>query len=338
MRDVTSAAREGVLATPGKDPAVEPQPAIDTSESGLGSLGKDADRALRRLGRVGATVRAMRPLHWVKNLLVFVPLFEGHHTDLAEELAPGVLTFVAFCLCASSVYVVNDLADLQQDRCHPQKRCRPFASGELSPTHGLLLATGLAGLAFGVAAFTPRPVTHVLWAYWLGTLAYTLVFRQVAVLDVVCLAGFFTLRLLAGALAASEELIPWLFWVAGLGFLSLAFLKRTIEIRIRGGGDRRALHVYGRPNLRLLGVAGKTFGCLAVLASAAFIPSEYAGEIYSHPQRLYPLVALGAFWLARMWSLADRGRVDEDPVVFVAFDRTSQAVAVVAAAIAWLAI
>jgi 4-hydroxybenzoate polyprenyltransferase len=305
---------------------------------GFNALRAAADRALRRMGRAGAMARAMRPLHWVKNLLVFVPLFEGHQTDLAEELGPTLLTLVAFCLCASSVYVVNDLADVQQDRCHPRKRCRPLAAGELSPRDGLALAAVLTAVGFGVAAFAPRPVTHVLWAYWLGTLAYTLVFRQIAILDVVCLAAFFSLRLIAGALAASEQLIPWLYWVAGLWFLSLAFLKRTIELRVRGEGDRRALHVYGRPNLRFLGLAGKTCGGLALLVSAAFIPSEYAGAIYSHPERLYPLLLIGGFWLARIWVLADRGRVDEDPVIFVVGDRTSHALAVAAAAITWLAI
>jgi 4-hydroxybenzoate polyprenyltransferase len=304
---------------------------------GFNALRAAGDRALRRMGRPGAVVRAMRPLHWVKNLLVFVPLFEGHKTDLAEEIGPTFLAFLAFCLCASSVYLVNDLADVEQDRCHPRKMHRPLAAGELSPRDGLVLAAVLAAIGFGVAAFAPRPVTLVLWAYWLGTLAYTLAFRQIAVLDVVSLAVFFTLRLLAGALAASEQLIPWLYCVAGLGFLSLAFLKRTVELRFRGEGER-ALHVYGRPSLRLLELAGKTCGGLAILVSAAFVPSEYARAIYSHPARLTPLLLLGGFWLARMWVLAERGRVDEDPVVFVVGDRTSHVVAVAAAAITWLAI
>jgi 4-hydroxybenzoate polyprenyltransferase len=334
---VTSIAGEGIPTTPGQVRS-DGAPSANGPMGGFNALRAAADRALRRLGRAGAVVRAMRPLHWVKNLLLFVPLFEGHQTDLAQEIGPTVLAFVAFCLCASGVYVVNDLADLQQDRCHPRKRYRPIAAGELSPRDGLVVAAVLSALGFGVAVFAPRPVTHVLCAYWLGTLAYTLVFRQIAVLDVVCLAAFFTLRVLAGALAASEQLIPWLFVVAGLGFLSLAFLKRTVELRIGGESDRRALHVYGRPNLRLLALAGKACGCLALLVSAAFIPSEYARAIYSHPERLCLLLLLVAFWLFRMWSLADRGRVDEDPVVFVVGDRTSHAVAVAAAAITWLAI
>jgi 4-hydroxybenzoate polyprenyltransferase len=335
---VTSAAREGLLPTSEAGPSAGSQSAVAARAGWFHALRAAGDRALQRWGRTGAAIRAMRPLHWSKNLLVFVPLFEGHQTDLAHELGPALITVVGFCLCSSSAYVLNDLVDLDRDRCHPRKRCRPFAAQELSVGAGLLLALVLAALGLGVAAFAPRAVTWVLGAYWLGTLAYTLAFRQVVVLDVVCLAVFFTLRLLAGALAAGEEFIPWLYLVASLAFLSLAFLKRTIELRVHGGSDSRALHVYASPAVELLALAGKACGLLALVASALFVPSAYAAAIYSHPERLYLLLPLGGYWLTRIWRLAERGEVDEDPVVFVLTDRASHAVALVAAAITCLSI
>jgi 4-hydroxybenzoate polyprenyltransferase len=279
----------------------------------------------------------MRPLHWVKNGLLFVPLFEGHQTDLAHELGLAFLAFVAFCLCASSAYVLNDIADLRQDRHHPRKRRRPVAAGELTSSEALVLAAFLAALGFGVAALALRAVTPVLCAYWFGTLAYTLLFRGIPFLEVLCLAAFFDLRLLAGAVAAGEELVPWLFLVASFAFLSLAFLKRTIALRVRPGEDRRAV-VSSAPSPRSLALWGKTCALLAIVASALFVPSAYARQIYGHPDWLYLLLPLGVYWLGRIWWLADHGRVHEDPIVFVVGDRTSYAVALAAVAITCLAI
>jgi len=331
---VEPAAQPGVIASPEQDPAASPA----APAGGPGAAFRRPDRASRRWGRAGAVVRAIRPLHWAKNLLVFVPLFEGHHGDVAATIPRALVTFAAFCLCASSAYVVNDLLDVREDRGHPRKRRRPFAAGELGPDEGLRLAAVLAALGLGAASFASTAVLVVLGVYWVGTLAYSLLFRQVVLLDVFFLAGFFTLRLLAGALAEGEPTNPWLFAVSTFAFLSLGWLKRTAELRAQAGRGAGALRPHRDPHLRVLALAGKASGALAVVASAGFISSRYAAELYASPARLHALLPLAAFWLARMWWLADRGRVDEDPVRFVLGDRVSLVFGVAAAAITWLSL
>lgn len=299
-------------------------------------------RLARRLGRVGnrthllepqtgspwrAAVRAMRPLQWSKNLLVLLPALGALEAVTRADLVSLALTFVAFGLVASSVYVLNDLLDLGADRTHPRKRHRPLASGALSigaaaMLHPLLLAAG-----FGMAWRAGPGVAAVLGAYWVGTNLYSFWFKRLALLDTLTLAGLYTLRVLAGAAAIGEPASEWLLAFSIFFFLSLAHAKRYAELRDAGPGNG---HVAGRgyvaADASLVRGQGTASGYAAVLVLALFINSDAMRVHYVQPLLLWLLCPLLLYWMNKLWLAAHRGQLSDDPIVWAFRNRVSRGV------------
>jgi 4-hydroxybenzoate polyprenyltransferase len=268
-------------------------------------------------------LRALRPHQWVKNLLVFVPLVAAHRVRDAGLIAAASLAFAAFSLCASSVYVTNDLLDLEHDRVHPTKRARPFASGALAPSTGWVIAPVLLVAALVVAAFVGRYFVLLLVTYWFATLAYSLHMKRVPVLDVIVLAGLYTVRLFSGSVAVDVPVSDWLATFSMFLFLSLALVKRTAElgrVRDEAGVGGRGYAAADRGQLASLGIAA---GYISVLVLALYLSSEHVTTLYSHPRRLWLLCPLALYWIGRLWFLANRGAVNDDPVVFALRDKVS---------------
>lgn len=276
-----------------------------------------------------AWVKALRPHQWVKNALVFVPAMASHRFLEGEVLLATIGAAVAFSLAASSVYVLNDLLDLEADRHHPSKRRRPFAAGAVPLGAGLAMVPLLVASAMALGWFLPAGFLPVLGIYLLTTLAYSLGLKQVAIADVVVLAGLYTVRIFAGAEASEVPVSPWLLAFSMFVFLSLALLKRYSELR---GLDESADRVRGR-GYRPLDAApvsslGAAAGYAAVLVLALFVSSSDVRELYSHPERLWAICPLVLYWISRVWLLAHRGEVHDDPVVFALRDRVSHVVGV----------
>jgi 4-hydroxybenzoate polyprenyltransferase len=287
----------------------------------------------RRSSRAGALLRALRPLHWSKNLLVFVPLLEGH-VRAGAAVGPAALAFCALCLLASAGYVLNDLHDLESDRRHLRKCTRPLAAGDLSVGDGRRLAWAVAAAGLGVAATLPTPVFVALVGYFAGGVSYTLWFRPVPMLDVLVLAVLFTLRLMAGALAIGAPLFPHFYGISFALFVSLALVKRTAELQRSRRLDRGAPErPYRADDVAALAMFGISTGVAAVAAGAGFVASPQAHQLYARPQLLWALVPASAFWLLRLWLLAWRGQLEDDPVVFVVRDRVGYGVGALAAAV-----
>lgn len=275
---------------------------------------------------LGGYLDALRPYQWLKNLLVFLPLLGAHLADLDRWL-PVAITFLAFCLVSSAVYVLNDLVDLQGDRRHRRKRRRPFASGTVPLAHGvplaglLLLAAVLAALAAG------RPlVVAVILLYFTSAVAYSIWLKRLLMVDICMLAGFYTLRLIAGGLAARLELSAWMLAFSCFLFLALAAIKRQAELvseaRRDPGGRlvRRAYRVADLPVLTMMAIAA---GYIAVLVLALYIDSPDVRQLYESPLRLYGVCPLLAFWVSRLVLLAHRGLMHDDPLVFALRDPVS---------------
>lgn len=286
------------------------------------------DRVIEARGdTVRAALRALRPHQWSKNLLVFVAAIAAHRLDV-EALSAAMLAFVAFCLCASGAYVLNDLFDLDADRRHPRKQARPFAAGRLPIAAGLVAAPLLTLAAFACALALPQRFTLVLALYAVTTLAYSIVLKRVAVVDVLVLAGLYTLRIVAGALAIPVDASRWFLSFAACLFLGLALLKRYAEVqRVAASGDARvAGRGYGAAHLPAVGIAGVASSVLAIGVLGLYVDSTKSAALYAHPHRLWWLLPLLAAWLARVWRLARQGRMHDDPVVFALTDLPSLAV------------
>lgn len=281
-------------------------------------------------------INAFRLHQWLKNLLIFVPLLASHRFTDQDAILLSCLAFLAFGLSASGVYVLNDLLDLEADRAHPRKRARPFAAGTLSLRSGLIAAPILALAGLGLAMLVAPLFAAVLASYYVLTLGYSLGWKRVPILDVILLAGLYTVRIIGGAAAISSVPSFWLLAFSMFIFLSLALLKRYIEfvgLAQRGevSAAGRGYHLDDQPLLLALGGSA---GYLSVLVLALYINSPESQALYSRPEALWLLCPLLMLWISRAWMKAHRGTMHDDPVVFAATDRFSLLVAAIGAVIA----
>ncbi len=278
--------------------------------------------------RAKAWLKALRLHQWLKNLLVLVPLVMAHRVFEPDALWQAMIAVVSFGLCASGVYVLNDLLDLVPDRQHPRKRQRPFAAGHLPLLQGIFAAPALtlAGLALSIAC--GLNFTLVLLTYYVLTLAYSLRFKRIVMIDVVMLAGLYTVRIIGGAVAIDAELSFWLLAFSMFMFLSLALLKRYTELHamLASGKNKASGRGYSVEDLPLLQSLGAASGYIAVMVMALYINSPQSLELYTRPQALWLLCPVLLYWVSRVWIVAHRGQMHDDPIVFAATDRVSQVV------------
>lgn len=277
---------------------------------------------------------AIRPHQWLKNLLLFVPVVLSHQINNTELMLNSVLGFLAFCLCASSVYLLNDLLDLPADRKHPTKRNRPFAAGDLPVSYGVMAMGALLLGALVIALMLPPMFAYVLVTYYLSTLAYSIWLKRAALVDGLVLAALYTLRLIAGAAAIQVQPSFWLLAFSMFIFLSLAFIKRYSELLLINPGtdNRLAGRGYVQVDMETLAQLGSASGYLAVLVLALYINGDTVDEMYARPEALWMLCPMMLYWVSRMWLLTRRGAMHEDPVVFTIRDMRTWWLALLAGA------
>lgn len=315
-----------------------PAPALRTR---LRSHGVTVEREFRdRTPRAKAVLKAIRLHQWAKNILIFVPMLLAHVLR-SGAFANAAIAFVSFSLCASATYIANDLLDIESDRRHPRKRNRPFAAGDLSVSSGLLVAAAFLAGAIAIAvAFLPLGFLLWLFLYLVGTLAYSLALKRATLVDVIVLAGLYTVRLLAGSAATQVSISPWLAAFSIFLFFSLAIVKRFSELqntRARGQAiaNGRGYQLGDIEQLRSFGTAS---AYAAVVVFSFYIgEARKVGSLYRHPTRLWLIVPLMIYWLSRVWLLASRGELNEDPVIFALTDRISLLTGAAVAAIAAIA-
>ena len=232
---------------------------------------------------VCTVLRALRPHHWVKNLLVFAPLLAAQRWDEPALWASAGLAFVAFSLCSSAVYLTNDLMDINDDRAHPVKRHRPLASGLLRPGPAIWVAVLLIVLASVLAATSGAG--SVLALYVLGSLAYSGWLKTLRGVDLLALVGLYSLRLLAGGQATGIPVSGWLLAYGGTVFASLALAKRSAELGDAVAGvlplpKRRGYQVRDRAVLTVIGLIA-ALGSLVVLM--LYGTDAQTKELYDRP-------------------------------------------------------
>lgn len=284
-------------------------------------------------------VLALRPHQWAKNLLVLLPPLLSH-THSLRVLMSAVLAFFCFCSTASGTYLFNDLLDIEADRRSPKKRLRPFASGELAPPAGLLVIVLLLAIGFAGAQMLPAPFSLWLLVYLCTTVLYSLYLKRIALVDVVVLSGLYTLRLLAGGAATNTLISHWLAGFAIFLFLSLAIVKRFAELeslRLRGAQLKNG-RGYLMSDIEQIRAFGTASAFAAVVVFANYISGPDVIALYHHSRRLWLIVPCMVLWLCRVWLLASRGELDEDPVAFALSDAASLVIGVVVAVIVLLAI
>jgi len=282
-------------------------------------------------------VKLLRVRHWVKNILVFVAPIAAHAWSDADGWQGVALTFAAFCMVCSGVYVFNDLFDLASDRGHPSKRRRPLAAGEiaLAPAFAVGVALMLAGLL--VAWRAGCAVLLALLAYLLVNGVYTAWIKRVAVFDVFFLAGLYTLRIVAGALAMAVPLSTWLGAFSVFAFLSLALLKRAADLARLAPDEALAGRGYRGRDAGFVDAFGVGAAIASCLVLALYVASEQVTALYRQPLWLWGVAIVVLLWLARVWRMAMNGTMDDDPVLFATRDAVSWGCAAVTIACVLLA-
>jgi 4-hydroxybenzoate polyprenyltransferase len=286
-------------------------------------------------------LRALRPHQWSKNLLIFLPTFLAH--DLSPlRLLHALFGFLSFSAGASSVYLVNDLLDLETDRRHPTKSKRSIAAGKIRLPTVAMAVPVLIGLAFILSLGTARWRFAFLLLLYLGISSlYSFWLKRKAVIDVFLLSGLYILRVQAGGDAAGVPVSEWMLEFSLFFFLSLAFAKRFIELdRLELAADThhtgRGYHSVDLPTIATLGPAS---GYIAALVFALYLSSPQVALLYTRPKILWLLCPILLFWITRLWLLARRKELHDDPVVFALKDRMSLllgALSVAVVLMAWL--
>jgi 4-hydroxybenzoate polyprenyltransferase/phosphoserine phosphatase len=279
-------------------------------------------------------INALRGHHWAKNLLLFLPLALSHNLAL-ESIARTFLGFALYGLCASGLYILNDLLDLHSDRDHPWKKERPFAAGDISIPEGLLASLILLSSALGLGFLLNATFGFALLGYATLTMLYSLYLKKIALLDVFVLSSFYSFRILAGALISATPLSQWFLAFSMFFFLSLAMAKRYSELLhasdlTKTGNSGRSYHAGDRELLLSLGV-GSSFS--AVVIFSLYVQSQEVRLLYSSPEFLLLLCPIVLYWLSRNWLLAHRGELKEDPVTLAIRDPVSYGVALASAVV-----
>lgn len=266
---------------------------------------------------------AMRLQHWLKNLLLLVPILFAHNLYNPGMLASALVAALCFCLAASGVYLLNDLLDLGADRRHPHKKHRALASGVLPIQHALVLVPGLWLAAALLAIGLPMQFLGTLGLYLVIMLAYSMKLKDIAIIDALVLAMGYSLRILAGAIAVGIMVSPWLLLCSSAMFFGLALLKRYAELvalRPDSGTDIR-VRAYSTSDSAIVAVLGGASGCIAVSLLALFpIIEPSAHERWP----LWLVCGFILFWVGHMWLMAHHGAIRDDPVAFAVRDPLSR--------------
>ena len=287
-------------------------------------------------------IKALRPYQWLKNLLIFIPLLASHQFVNGSLIFHAVLAFILFSLTASSGYLINDLLDLDSDRHHTRKRFRPLASGDLPIQLGIVSAPLLFFAAFTTSLFLmPIAFSIALVIYYALTIAYSQFIKRMMVVDTIVLAGLYTVRVIAGSYAC--ELVPT-FWILAFSmflFLSLAMVKRYAELmdaRSKGETEQTKGRGYFPDDVEIIANLGSSSGYLSVLVLALYIQDFRTVKMYHTPELIWLACPILLFWISRVWMIAHRGEMHDDPVLFAIKDKASLLTGVLFATVFILAI
>lgn len=280
-------------------------------------------------------VKAARPHQWLKNLLLFVSIAAAHQLLDLGAMAKVVLAFVSFSLLASATYMVNDLLDLDTDRAHPRKSRRPFASGAVSIAEGFVAIAVLSIAALAVALLLQPFFLVMLGLYVVTTLAYSFRLKRAALVDVITLAGLYTLRIIAGTVAAGIPISSWLLAFSMFSFMTLAIAKRCAELtgtQVSAEGKISGRGYFGA-DIEILAGMGSASSFCASLVLCIYTVQPYVLTRYASPAILWLLCPVLLYLLNRILILARRGHMDDDPIVFCVKDPITIKLGVISAVI-----
>lgn len=265
---------------------------------------------------------ALRPHQWLKNFLIFIPLLAAHQVNY-QNIFLSILMFVSFSFVASSVYIFNDIIDVNADKAHPRKKLRPFASGKIKINQGKIF--GLLVLATGVIFgffFINKLFVQLICIYFVISSLYSLFLKQVIVIDICILAILYTMRILVGGLVLNIDLSVWLLAFSLFFFFSLAAIKRQAELvdLLKRKKFKSANRGYKTKDLPILSTCSLAAGYISVLIMAFYVNSPEVAQLYSQPLSLWGICFVLLFWITKISIVTQRGLMHDDPIVYAVKD------------------
>ena len=285
-------------------------------------------------------LKAIRIHQWTKNILIFIPLLAAHKISDIPALQESILAFFSFSFCASAVYLMNDLMDLEADRQHEIKQHRPLASGKFPLSVAKICVPIFLLISFLIALTLTRSFLYILSFYVVVTTAYSVKLKKLVLVDVMVLATLYTTRIFAGSLAGAVEISPWLLVFSMFFFVSLAFVKRFSEIQLlhMKNSETGLGRGYMGKDISVIGDLGVASGYVSVLVMALYVSSGDIRTLYSQPHIMWLICPLLMYWVSRVWLLTRRGQMHADPILFAVTDITSYVVGLLCLLTIYLAI
>ena len=267
--------------------------------------------------------QAIRIHQWVKNVLIFIPIILAHEYYKKELWLICLYTFLSLSCLASALYLLNDIIDLKADRLHKTKRMRPLARGAISIQQAIFMMTVLTFCSLSIMYFNHLDL-RILSIYAFLSITYSLFFKKVFLLDVIILAILYSLRIIFG-LWVSE--LPFSFWIISFSFfmfLSLAFLKRFVELNeLKEQREKTPGRGYIKADIHMIQIQGLCSGYISIIMFVFYIQSERSLSLYNHSIYLWTILPALVFWIGNLWHLAHQRLVDSDPILFVLKNKTS---------------
>lgn len=292
--------------------------------------------AAARRTSVRAMLHLLRPHHWVKNILVLVPLLLAHEWGNLGVTKKALLAAVCFCLTASAGYIINDLIDVEVDRLHATKRRRPLVAREVSSRAAIALVCGLAALVVFLLPRLSFSFRICLLVYFCVTLLYSFYLKRKVLLDICTLAGLYTIRVLAGGAATGIPISEWTLAFAMFCFLGLAAVKRYAELQALSPEGELLGRGYEPSDQSTVHILGLGSMMISVLVLALYLHTPEVTALYRHSDALWLMCPVMLYWFGRIWIVAGRGGMHSDPIVFALRDRVSLLVAAIIVTIALL--
>lgn len=270
-------------------------------------------------------IKMIRIHQWLKNILIFVPAFLAHLFTISYFFN-SLIAFFSFSFCASSVYILNDLLDIKNDRDHITKKNRPIASCKISLFKAVFIFPIFLTISIILSLFLPIKFLTILIIYYFITTAYSFYLKKKPIIDVLTLAALYGIRILAGSFAVSLPFLSsWFLSFSGFFFLYLALTKRCAELieRSSKGKDDPIGRGYKILDLPILQMFSCASGYVSVLVFCLYIDSNAVYKLYSNPHQLWLIPFILTYWISRTLLLTHRGNMNEDPVIFAAKDKQS---------------
>lgn len=282
---------------------------------------------------VATWARQLRVHQWLKNLLLALPALASFSIFEGPTLVKLVVAFFAFSFVASAVYIANDFLDLANDRAHAIKRSRPMAAGLINPGLGLFVGAIFLGVGLSLAFLVGFTFFASVLVYLVGNFLYSLWLKKEVLIDAILLAGLYTLRVIAGGFATGIEVSFWLLAFSVFFFFSIAWAKRYAELEAsRATGSELAPgRGYSHRDMPIILSFGSAAAFTAVLIFALYLDSEAIREQYALPEIGWLAIPFLMLLIGRMWFKAHRGRLNEDPILFLIKDIPTLVILVIVA-------